>query len=137
MPVRSRLLRRSAEPTLRTRLLAQVLPLVLVAVAALVAVSVITASGDERTLTYAQTRELAREYAARFDGTVKERLSAAHLLASEMAAYRTDRGQILRMLKRVMLDEPTLLGDYVVFEPGAAPGKDADYAGRPGMDKQG
>ena len=96
---------------MRARLLLQILPVVALAIAALTAVAVTTASSAQREAVYGEMSELIGREASRFDGRARADMAAAQDLAAALEADPSvSREHGRAVIRRFAERRPELLG---------------------------
>ena len=83
----------------------------------------------------------AEKYAGQVQTELEKAMSTSRTLAHSLAALKehreTRRGEVGQMLKRVLAENPAILGTYTCWEPNAFDGRDAAFAGTEGHDATG
>jgi methyl-accepting chemotaxis protein len=124
--------------TLRAKLILAIVPIAVVAIAALTLIAITTADSAQRKAVSGRLTELTRRNAAAQDSDFREQEDTSRNVAAMMASYRHgDRTEAERMLKQVAIVHPELLGFWLGYEPGAFDGADAAFAGAAGQTKSG
>jgi PAS domain S-box-containing protein len=126
------------ELSIKAKLIAYIVIGVFLVLAASTAVSISTVTTQQREMAYMQSVELARDHANQFDGDMKANEAIANTLAKTMEQYNSaDRDEVNNILKNIMMENPTLTGVYVGYEPNAFDGKDGEYINEEGHDQSG
>ncbi|AFV23925.1 sensory transduction histidine kinase [Methanolobus psychrophilus R15] len=126
------------ELSIKAKLIAYIVIGVFLVLAASTAVSISTVTTQQRELAYLQSVEMARDYANQFDGDMKANEAIANTLAKTMEQYNSaDREEVNNILKNVMVENPSLTGVYVGYEPNAFDGRDSEYVNAEGHDQTG
>jgi methyl-accepting chemotaxis protein len=124
--------------SLRLKLILAIVPIAVVAVAALTLIAINTASSAQRSSVSDGLRDLTASRAAAADSDFREQEDTSRTLAAALASYRHgDRTEVERMLKQVAAAHPNLLGFWLGYEPNALDGRDAAFAGVAGQTKSG
>jgi hypothetical protein len=85
-----------------------------------------------------RAEQSAKALAGSADRLPNTALQAARSIAAASAAFRSpDRRQLQAQIAAAAQLTPDVLDTWVVYEPGTAPGRDADWRGRPGMSGSG
>src|SRR5947209_7084122 len=112
--------------TVRSKLIAQVLPVAALALAMVTLIAVISGSNTAKTSASGEMSTLASSAANHFDYQSASRQNVGQTMAAMMESYRSgSRPEVLSMLQSVARHYPDILGSYVVFEPNAFDGPDA------------
>ena len=116
---------------MRTRLLTRILPIVALAIAALTAVAVTTASRSQRDAVYDQMSQLIGKEANRFDARARADQAVADDLAATLEAdLALERERGAATIRHLAERNPRLLGVWAGFEPDAFDGRDAEFVKR-------
>jgi methyl-accepting chemotaxis protein len=115
---------------------------IVMVVAGITAYSAITSYNDGLEANESAITAIAQQQAAIIDAELEVAMDAARTMAQAFAAAKTgeeglSRSQVNAMLKQVLIENPTFLGVYTLWEPNAFDGRDADYAGLEGYDESG
>jgi methyl-accepting chemotaxis protein/methyl-accepting chemotaxis protein-1 (serine sensor receptor) len=99
------------------------------------------AYSDVREASILQMRQVAQSSAASIEKDMATALQVVSGIRSSLTAMkatdRADRAAADLMLMTVLKDNPSLLGTWTGWEPGAFDGKDAEFAGTAGHDATG
>ncbi|HWV85381.1 MAG TPA: methyl-accepting chemotaxis protein [Capillimicrobium sp.] len=118
--------------SLRAKLIATLVPLVVVVVAAMTWLAVSRMTSAQEDAAYAQLREIASANANAIDTDLGAKIARADALANTLAAYRGDDAQEVNAILRHLAErDADSLGYYAGYEPNAFDGDDAAHAGRP------
>ena len=72
------------------------------------------------------------------DGELRENLKIATTLGNTMEEYESgNRDEVSNVLKNILLENPTVVGTYVGYEPNTFDNNDAEYANTAGYDSTG
>ena len=124
--------------TISQKMIIQVVPVVLVIMVAVTALSILMENSSERQLAYDQAAQMAQNYANGFDTQMAADQMIGRTLAHTMEGYQTaSRDEISNVLHGLLLKFPMILGSYVGYEPNAFDGKDAAFVNQPGTDASG
>jgi methyl-accepting chemotaxis protein len=124
--------------SLRLKLILAIVPIAIVAIAALTLVAINTADKGQRKAVSGRLAELTGRHAAAEDTGFREQQDTSANLGALMASYRSgDRHEAERMLKQVARAHPDLLGFWLGYEPNAFDGRDSAFAGVKGQTKSG
>jgi methyl-accepting chemotaxis protein len=128
--------------SLRNRMLLSIGGAVLLAFALTVAVVATRTERDARTSALDLARQTALTEAARISDEIHQSASCARNLAAALSGIREsgklpDRAVLDELLRRVLEENPKLLGVWNVWQPGALDGRDAEYVNKPGNDAAG
>jgi methyl-accepting chemotaxis protein len=124
--------------SLRLKLILAIVPIAVVAIAALTLIAINTADQAQRKAVSGRLAELTGRHAAAEDTGFREQEDTSTNLAAVMASYRHgDRAEAERMLAQIARAHPSLLGFWLGYEPDAFDGRDAAFAGVKGQTKTG
>ncbi|SDS13238.1 methyl-accepting chemotaxis sensory transducer with Cache sensor [Pseudomonas oryzae] len=127
--------------SLRARLLACVVSIVLVGFAATVTVLSQQAASLQNDTALDYARERAEHESSAVSLSIERALNTAHVLADTLGSLRSsgkaDRETANTILRGVLAGNPGLLGVWSGWEPDAFDGKDAKYANTAGHDASG
>ncbi|KKG01714.1 histidine kinase dimerization/phosphoacceptor domain -containing protein [Methanosarcina mazei] len=102
------------------------------------AVIIGTVTSQEEKLAYEKSIEMAGNYANQFDAQMEANQAIARTLACTMAEYGSqDREEAMSIIKRILNENPQLIGVYLGYEPDAFDGRDKNYINAPGHDSTG
>ncbi len=111
-----------------------VLIIVIVATSLIVMVQV----DHEKELAYKSCSEMTKYYANTFDGDMRADFALARAIGSSMSEYGSgDRQEVNSILRRLLKDNPHIMGSFVCYEVNAFDGADEQYAGTSGHDDTG
>ena len=114
--------------SLRTKLVLAIVPVVGLAIVAVTLLAISKSSSDEKKAVYGQAQQVASYYSEYAESDFQYRMTMAKTLAEEMQVWQSpDRQAVSAMLKQIALEDPSIGGTYVGFEPNAFPGGDAAY----------
>uniref|UniRef100_UPI0025D0EB9C histidine kinase dimerization/phosphoacceptor domain -containing protein n=1 Tax=Methanohalobium sp. TaxID=2837493 RepID=UPI0025D0EB9C len=83
---------------------------------------------QQEDLAYRQSIEKARSYANEFNTGMNEDRSKGENIATMLSEYKSsNRSEVLKMLKRLLVQNQDLIGTYVAYEPNAFDNRDKDY----------
>jgi methyl-accepting chemotaxis protein len=117
-----------APRSLRAKLVLILLPVTVVAVAALTWVAVSRSTDAQRDSAHNALLQQASREANGFDAQAREARAIGRTIAREMQAHGgATREDVSGMLHQILLANPRIAGTYVVFEPDALDGRDASY----------
>jgi methyl-accepting chemotaxis protein len=132
---------RYAMTSIRTKLLAWILPLIFISLGAYFTVSRISINGAMTELAYHDATELAERYAAKLESTLIPTVTIAKTEGKAFESLRnsgiTDRKAGTGLLTSWLRDNDFIYGLWVVFEPNAWDGRDKAFANREGFDSSG
>ncbi|MBL8055522.1 MAG: HAMP domain-containing protein [Anaerolineales bacterium] len=129
---------RYGSQSLPLRMTLQIVPAILVALAAVIVTAILVAAEAERDLAFQRTQEEARRHAGAFDAEMRAQQTTARTLADFLEAYRArDRAEVSAALKHLLEEDASILGSYVGYEPNAFDGDDATYVGAADSDATG
>ncbi len=104
----------------------------------------ISLRGNEAEAARDRAGGLAGEQANMIENELDVAMNISRTLAQTFAAIRDPenpldigRDDVNAIMRRVLQDNPSVLGVYTCWEPDAFDGKDAEYQGKPGHDKTG
>jgi methyl-accepting chemotaxis protein len=123
--------------SLRSRLLLTILPAVAIAIAALTLNAINRSTAETERAEFARLAELSQGQANNFNADVRESQALGRTLAATAESSAPDRAVMSAQVKRIAERNPLVIGTYIGFDPGKAPGNDADYKGTPGSDPEG
>jgi methyl-accepting chemotaxis protein len=124
--------------SLRAKLLALLLPPILLAVAGLTAFAIVRATSEQETARFAEMSREAAAHANAYDAQVKRDQAIGGTLAAMMDRWHGgDRQAVIAILRAVKARDPEVLGTYVGFDPNAFDGADARHRNEPGSDAKG
>jgi methyl-accepting chemotaxis protein len=124
--------------SLRVKLILAIVPLAVVAIAALTLLAISTADTAQRKAVSGRLSELTQRHAAAEDSGFREQQDTSLNLASAVAGYRHgDRAEAERMLKGIAAAHPDLLGFWLGYDRNAFDGRDAAFKGVAGQTKSG
>lgn len=124
--------------SLSFKMIAQIVPAVLAALAIVTVAAILIATSFEQSMAYQKAMAQAKAEANAFDSQMQASQMVARTLADTMAAYQSqDRAEVLAILKHLLDENPVLLGTYVGYEPNAFDGQDAQYVRADGHDDTG
>ncbi|HET6508030.1 MAG TPA: methyl-accepting chemotaxis protein [Baekduia sp.] len=124
--------------SLRLKLVLTIVPIAVVAIAAMTLLAINKASDAQRKSESAHLTELTRRNAESANAKFGEASDTAKNIAATFASYRDgDRAEAERMLHSVAVAHPDLLGFWTQWEPNAFDGRDAALAGAEGQTKSG
>nr|BFE80310.1 hypothetical protein GCM10020093_029110 [Planobispora longispora] len=126
---------------IRTRLVASVLTVVVLAIAVLFAIVTVESGDLSRRQAEKYAEELARREAGEVARLIDGAAHAAHALAGVMAslksAGRTDRAAVSNLVRDTLARHPEFVGMSTGWEPGAFDGRDAAFRGSAQSDATG
>ncbi|MBP2029111.1 signal transduction histidine kinase [Methanohalophilus levihalophilus] len=123
---------------LKSRLILSMVLILFLVLAATTAIIISTATSQQEELAYEQSIETTKNLANRFNGDMQSYHAIGRTIANSMVEYESgDRDEVNAILKRLMIENPNLIGTYVAFEPDAFDGKDELYANTFGHDSTG
>jgi methyl-accepting chemotaxis protein len=124
--------------SLRLKLILAIVPIAVVAVAALTFIAINTADTAQRQAVSGRLAELTGRHAAVEDVGFAEQKDIGDDLAALIAPYRNgSRPEAEGMLEQVALAHPNLLGVWMSYAPDAFDGRDTAFAGVKGQTKAG
>ena len=110
--------------------------LVILAVSSAVIVSTVTSREEQ--LAFEQSIEFTHGYASDFNAQMVDDMTIASTLANSMSAYGSaNPDEIRNILESIMVSNPDIYGDYIMYEPDAFDGDDEAYIGKGGHDSNG
>jgi methyl-accepting chemotaxis protein len=116
--------------TLRAKLIATLLPIVVLGVAAMTTLAITRASSTQRESADAQLLEQATAVANSFDGQSREAASIGRTVAAQLRdSDGLSRATVRSQLHRVLNANPRIAAVYAGFEPNAFDGSDAAHLG--------
>lgn len=102
------------------------------------AIIVSSVTSQEEQLAYQQSIETASNYANQFNADMQSNLAIGRTIADSMEEYDSgDRDEVNAILENLLVENPSLIGTYVAFEPDAFDGKDEEFVGAEGHDDTG
>lgn len=123
---------------LKSRLILSMVVGLFLVMAVTTAVIISTATSQQEELAYQQSIETTKNLANRFNGDMQSNHAIGQTIANSMVEYKSgNRDEVNAILKRLLVENPNLIGTYVAFEPNAFDGKDELYAGTFGHDSTG
>jgi methyl-accepting chemotaxis protein len=122
--------------SLRAKLLAFLLPPVVLGVVALSVVALSRATSETRQTAYDEVAQIAQRHANDFDADVRDAMALGRSLAT-VGEGADSRDEVNAQVKRFLERNPHTVGTYVGFEPNAFDGADAQHKGEPGSDASG
>lgn len=118
--------------SLRAKLIATLVPLVVVVVAAMTWLAVSRMTSAQEDAAYAHLSEIANANANAIDADLGAKIARADALANTLAAYQSDDAQEVNAILRHLAErDADSLGYYAGYEPNAFDGDDAAHAGKP------
>ncbi len=113
---------------LRTKLVLYILIGTIIVLITSSAITINTVTAQEKELAYSQSIEMAENYATKFDRDMNSNMAIADTLARTLEEYESgNRTEINDILKKLLNQNPHLIGTYVAFEPDAFDGRDEQY----------
>lgn len=102
------------------------------------AIIISTTTSQQEELAYQQSIETTKNLANQFNGDMQSYHAIGQTIAYSMVEYESnDRDEVNAILKRLMIENPNLIGTYVCFEPNAFDGQDELYKDTFGHDSTG
>jgi methyl-accepting chemotaxis protein len=124
--------------SLRLKLILAIVPIAVLAIAALTLIAINTADQGQRKAVSGRLAELTGRHAATEDSGFREQEDTAINMAATMGPYRHgDRHEAEGMLEQVARAHPNFLGFWIAYAPNAFDGRDAAFAGVKGQTKAG
>ncbi|MGC3981422.1 MAG: methyl-accepting chemotaxis protein [Steroidobacteraceae bacterium] len=127
--------------SLRTRMLGVIVLCVLIGFAITVSALTYQASNMQRDSALQYAQQLAATHSSEVEIELESALNAARGVAQALSGLKsaglTDRVRADAILKKVLTDNPQLLGVWTGWEPNAFDGKDAEHVNKPGHDATG
>jgi|GEM_PF-1876306 len=124
--------------SIRTKMISQILPVVLVVMVFSIIVSSLMSIVTQRQHMYDEMFETARRYANEFNAQMKADMAVSQMLALIMESDTSlTRQEVLTILHRLLREKPHVIGTYVGYEPNAFDGNDSKYVNTPGSDATG
>ncbi|APH39458.1 sensor histidine kinase [Methanohalophilus halophilus] len=123
---------------LRAKLILSIVIGLFLVLAVTTAVIISTATFQQEKLAYQQSIETTKNLANKFNGDMQSNHAIGQTIANSMVEYESgNRDEVNAILKRLLVENPNLIGTYVAFEPNAFDGKDELYADTFGHDSTG
>ncbi len=122
--------------SLRTKMIATLLPLTILILGGMTYLSVSRMTDAQRTSSYSEMQHLAGQEAAAYDAEQQPKVGLATTVAAMFASVN-DRAHGRQLLRNIVVRDEQALGAWVAFEPNQFDGRDAEFAGRPGEPKNG
>ena len=123
---------------LKAKLILSIIVGLFLVLAATTAVIISTATFQQEKLAYQQSIETTKNLANNFNGDMQSNHAIGQTIANSMMEYESgNRDEVNAILKRLLIENPNLIGTYVAFEPNAFDGKDDLYADTFGHDSTG
>jgi methyl-accepting chemotaxis protein len=120
------------------KMIFQILPVVLVVLAALTLIAVVKTTDSQKASAYDQTSEITRDYANKFDTLLSQKMTIARTLAYTMENYSSkDRQEVSSILNNLIDRYQEIVGVYVGYEPNAFDQFDSAFSKVPGSDVTG
>jgi methyl-accepting chemotaxis protein len=124
--------------SIKMKLVLQILPVVILVLAATTMVTWLMSSSAQQEQAYANGAALAQKYANDFDASAQMDQAIGRTIANTMDLYSTsNRQEVTSILKNVLEKNPLILATYVGYEPNAFDGQDATFANSSGADASG
>ena len=114
--------------SLRAKMLALLIPIVLVVITAMLGVTITRTDSQQRSAAYSNAQQVAQAHANAFDAQASRYHEITSVLTSEILSYRgSDRAALNRMVGAIAAGDPEINGLYVNLQPDACCGPDSRF----------